>query len=592
MPVKTPSPSSFEMVQGLLHVAESALDVSGFRSLTATLEQICLYVKEYLDCYEVSIRVLRGTRLVPAGQAGPHPHTEELELGDATLSNKVRGRLDPSVEVFTTGKSIFLDIEEYDRESLTYKLLSAAGVRSVYYSPVMHDAAVVGVMTCSWPAPREELRDYQELVSLTCRLSAIGMATALQAEKGEELRRALEDVRERLQADNSQLQNVYVAQSRMIQLVTDGSATTPAQVAQIVSSVLDRSVLVVDCDGNDLAVHAEPRLVPVLRDAAVAEGRGKRPDAGPDEETAFTSIPIGGGSSDPCLGHVLIAPALEEGNRFDHVIARQAALVIGGHLQATRADSALSTLALPAMFLGLAHGYLNRPQTKEFASLLGISEDSAMGVAVIHTATPEAAVRMGRRPAAFGTHGWRVLCVVADGQDLLLLLRGASVEAKSAMAVFTASPDAEQLAVSSTIYGPGQVSRGVREARLALTLATDSTPVAFYTDFGSFVEVTGSMSIEQMQAFVSSVLGPLTEYDSRRDSDMIRTLRAFVNSDGHVTVTADALNVHANTLHKRLERIGELTGLDLRSFRDVAKVTLALDLLPTVEERRRQTVTK
>ncbi|MFT4211930.1 MAG: helix-turn-helix domain-containing protein [Microbacterium sp.] len=573
------------MVQGLFHVAESALDVSGFRSLTATLEQICVYVKEYLDCYEVNIRVLRDTRLVPAGQAGPHPHTEELELGDATLSNKVRGRLDPSVEVFTTGKPIFLDIDEYDRRSLTYKLLSKAGVKSVYYSPITRDASVVGVMTCSWHTPHDELRDYEELVSLTCRLAAIGMATAVQAEKGEELRRALEDVQGRLQADNSQLQNVYVAQSNMIQLLSEGSPTTPTQVARIASGVLKRSVLVIDAEGNELALHADPASVPALRDTSVALADGRGDAAG---DGRCTVVPIDGAGSGSHLGYVLIAPVLDDESRFDHVVARQAALVIGGHLQATRTDSALTTLALPTMLLALAHGTLNRAQIKEFAGLLGVADESVMTVAVMRTPTPESAVRMSRRARGFAAYGWNVLSAVADGQDLLLLLRGGSVPVESATAVLNAHPDAEQLAVSSSIYGLGQVVRGAREARLASALATGASPLAFYSDFGSFVEVTGSMSADQMQAFVTSVLGAVADYDERRKSDMVRTLRSFVDHDGHINATSEDLNIHANTLHKRLERIAELTGLDLHSYRDLTRVTMALDLLPTVDGSRRR----
>ena len=105
---------------------------------------------------------------------------------------------------------------------------------------------------------------------------------------------------------------------------------------------------------------------------------------------------------------------------------------------------------------------------------------------------------------------------------------------------------------------------------MSVSIASSTGAVAYYDDFGSFVEITGSMSVEQMTAFVKSVLGDLRSYDERRNSDLVDTLRAFVEHDGQALEVAATLSIHVNTLHKRLHRIEELSGINLRSFRDVS----------------------
>ena len=67
---------------------------------------------------------------------------------------------------------------------------------------------------------------------------------------------------------------------------------------------------------------------------------------------------------------------------------------------------------------------------------------------------------------------------------------------------------------------------------------------------------------EELIDFMHGVLRPLYEYDGRRDTTLVETLRAFLGSGFSVAATAEALIVHPNTISYRLRRIEELLGIN------------------------------
>ncbi|MCG7207383.1 PucR family transcriptional regulator [Streptomyces arenae] len=74
-------------------------------------------------------------------------------------------------------------------------------------------------------------------------------------------------------------------------------------------------------------------------------------------------------------------------------------------------------------------------------------------------------------------------------------------------------------------------------------------------------------------------LQPLLDYDEERGSDLIKTLRVFLEAGCSPGRTAERLVIHRNGLQYRLQRIGELTGRDLSSIEDRVHFWLALTAL-------------
>lgn len=67
----------------------------------------------------------------------------------------------------------------------------------------------------------------------------------------------------------------------------------------------------------------------------------------------------------------------------------------------------------------------------------------------------------------------------------------------------------------------------------------------------------------ELAAFARSVLGPLHDYDDRREIGLVETLQAYMERGCNTALAAKALNVHGNTVSYRLRRVQELLAVDL-----------------------------
>lgn len=81
-----------------------------------------------------------------------------------------------------------------------------------------------------------------------------------------------------------------------------------------------------------------------------------------------------------------------------------------------------------------------------------------------------------------------------------------------------------------------------------------------------------------VEGFVASTLGPLLDYDSRRGTELVRTLRAYFDCGGSLTRAKDELHVHVNTVVQRLDRVEALLGRDWSSPERSLELQLALRL--------------
>src|SRR5487761_1342604 len=69
--------------------------------------------------------------------------------------------------------------------------------------------------------------------------------------------------------------------------------------------------------------------------------------------------------------------------------------------------------------------------------------------------------------------------------------------------------------------------------------------------------------MHQLWRFAEDVLGPLISYDATHKVDLTGTLAAYLNQHESLKQTARVLRVHVNTVSYRIQRIGQLTSLDL-----------------------------
>ncbi|MGC4979266.1 helix-turn-helix domain-containing protein [Streptomyces sp. DT193] len=73
----------------------------------------------------------------------------------------------------------------------------------------------------------------------------------------------------------------------------------------------------------------------------------------------------------------------------------------------------------------------------------------------------------------------------------------------------------------------------------------------------------------ELDRFLADSIGPLLAYDASRSTDLVATLDAYFRNDSNLRRTADVLQVHLNTLLKRLDRISAVLGHDWRATDDL-----------------------
>lgn len=78
----------------------------------------------------------------------------------------------------------------------------------------------------------------------------------------------------------------------------------------------------------------------------------------------------------------------------------------------------------------------------------------------------------------------------------------------------------------------------------------------------------------KVREFTDEIMGPLVEYDEQNRGSLVKTVEAYFAHHGNISQTAESLFVHRNTLLYRMDRIQELTNLQLEQ----ANMRLALHL--------------
>jgi sugar diacid utilization regulator len=127
---------------------------------------------------------------------------------------------------------------------------------------------------------------------------------------------------------------------------------------------------------------------------------------------------------------------------------------------------------------------------------------------------------------------------------------------------------------------PQELNRAAGEALLAANVAqggAESGALAF-EETGAYRLLLSAMSENpaELQRFYSETVEPLVAYDEQYETDLVQTLETFLEADGNVAGTAQRLFTHRHTIYYRLERVRELSGLDVSSSDGREKLSLGL----------------
>ena len=176
-----------------------------------------------------------------------------------------------------------------------------------------------------------------------------------------------------------------------------------------------------------------------------------------------------------------------------------------------------------------------------------------------------------------GIVGAEVLVLVPGGEEATAARAAEAVlhEMEAGLAGYTFA-----LGRSRVTAEPAELPRAASEALLAANVAqgsTDGAALAF-DQTGAYRLLLSAMSENpsELQRFYAERVEPLVAYDEQYETELVRTLETFLEADGNVAGTAQRLFTHRHTIYYRLERVRELSGLDVSSSDGREKLSLGL----------------
>jgi PucR C-terminal helix-turn-helix domain/GGDEF-like domain len=180
-------------------------------------------------------------------------------------------------------------------------------------------------------------------------------------------------------------------------------------------------------------------------------------------------------------------------------------------------------------------------------------------------------------PGGGGAAGAEVLLLVPGGEEAVAARAAESVlrELQAGLPGCTFAVGRSRIAEE-----PSDLPRAASEALLAANVAEGGAQegALAFEQTGAYRLLLSTMSDNprELQRFYAETVEPLVAYDEQYETELVRTLETFLDADGNVAGTAQRLFTHRHTIYYRLERVRELSGLDVGSSDGREKLSLGL----------------
>lgn len=455
--------------------------------------------------------------------------------------------------------------------------VSAERMVGILGVPLMLGSKVIGVL---FAADRQRREFTAEEVALLSSLADHAAIAIDNAQLLEETRRAASTI----SANNDAMRRAEDAHDRLMELVLRGGDV--AEVAGEVAAVLGGGLAVFDAAGAELArAGGEPAVgtnnPPRRSGFATALATAVSEEAVAASRAAGRAVLVG----DQWVCAVLAGPEL------------LGSLVLSGRAKLDEADRRLFERAgvVAALLLLLRRSVakaedevrgelltdlLTAPHRNPAALLargrrLGIDLAAPHAVLIAHVdGVPRRRLVMacGRFATLVGLHAEQVVLLAADADPSELATRLATALTATVEAPVT-------VGASGPAAGPQALAAAADEARrcvrslLALGRAGHGAALA---DLGFVGQLIGDRT--DLGGYVRATLGPVLDYDQRRGTDLVDTLRAYFDCGTNLTRAKDVLHVHVNTVVQRLDRIASLLGDDWQQPNRALEIQIALRL--------------
>lgn len=271
----------------------------------------------------------------------------------------------------------------------------------------------------------------------------------------------------------------------------------------------------------------------------------------------------------------------------DRLVVRHAVSVLGLLLTSGRAVAEVERRVASEVLAEAIEGDLSRASLLRRLELAGFPPGADLTVMVTERpdrdADPDALAAMledrmseGAERARVAIVNGRVVAVVVHPDPVALARQVAEHLAKEPLGAAGL-----RIGVGEPV-APADLRDSFLSATLALSAAPEDVQVATEEDLGAYRLLLGSQPRAVLETFVRSVLGPLLERDAERGSELVASVRAFVEAGGRWEEGAHSLGVHRHTLRYRVNQAQEILSRDLFDPEDRMEIWLACKAADTL----------
>jgi len=136
------------------------------------------------------------------------------------------------------------------------------------------------------------------------------------------------------------------------------------------------------------------------------------------------------------------------------------------------------------------------------------------------------------------------------------------------------------IGIGNTYSNLGMMKNSLKESEWAINTIKFKwvkDEIIRYKDIGVYSLLFNISNKGVLEEYYKSTLGKIIEYDKINDSDLTSTLETYLEKNCNVTITAETLFIHRNTLKYRLRKIEELLNCDLHNFKHCSNLKIAFD---------------
>ncbi len=119
-----------------------------------------------------------------------------------------------------------------------------------------------------------------------------------------------------------------------------------------------------------------------------------------------------------------------------------------------------------------------------------------------------------------------------------------------------------KIGIGRSYKDPTELYKSFKEARQAVVVSKKENAVQYYENMGVYRLLTSESLRSEYRLLYKEYFEKIVQYDEERDTDLVKTIKAYFECNGNLQKVADLLHLHYNTVAYRMKRIKKMTNID------------------------------